>query len=148
MLRRQRVGPPAEAGFTFLWVLIAIAILSIGLLAASEVWVTSARRQKMVELEWIGAQFTQAIGGYYYATPGVAKAYPKSLQELLEDRRFLSVRRHLRSIYANPFTGKQDWVMVVAADGSIRGVRAIVPGGDNELVKEFLYVPEPVRQGF
>ena len=131
-----------NGGFTYLAVLIAVAVLCIGLLAVSQVWVASARRSKLAELDWIGAQFTQAIGSYYYATPGAAKAYPASLQDLLIDRRYVTVRRHLRSIYANPFTGRADWQLVFAADGTIRGVRVMAPGDDDGgMAKEFVYHP-------
>ena len=130
------VGAGRERGFTYLWVLVAVAVLSIGLLAVSEVWATSARRQKMIELEWIGAQFVRAIGSYYQSTPGAAKAYPTSLQDLIEDRRYLTIRRHLRAIYPNPFTGKADWELVVGGDGRVRGVRARLAdeGGGVEFV--------------
>lgn len=138
---RRYVGPRGQGGFTYLWLLGAIAVLGIGLLAVSEVWVTSARRQKMVELDWIGGQFMQAIGSYYQATPGVAKAYPATLQDLIEDRRYVTVRRHLRTVYANPFTGKPDWALVVAADGRVRGVRVVVPGDGEDAVREFVYQP-------
>ena len=131
----------AQGGFTYLWVLVAIAVLGMGLLAVSEVWVTSARRQRLVELEWIGAQFTQAIGSYYQSTPGAAKVYPLTLQDLLEDRRYVTVRRHLRTVYANPFTGKQDWEPVVAADGRIRGMRIALPAEGVSAVREFVYQP-------
>jgi type II secretory pathway pseudopilin PulG len=128
-------------GFTYLWMLVAIAVLGIGLLAVSEVWVTSARRQKMVELEWIGGQFVQAIGSYYQATPGAAKAYPLTLQDLIKDRRYVTVRRHLRTVYANPFTGKPDWELVTAADGRIRGVRVVLSSDEKGVAKEFVYLP-------
>lgn len=86
-LSRARPAGRGQGGFTYLGVLLAIAVLGVGLVVASEVWVTSARRHKAEELKWIGAQFTQTIGSYYHSTPGAAKAYPQSLQELLEDRR-------------------------------------------------------------
>jgi type II secretory pathway pseudopilin PulG len=140
------VGPRTQGGFTYLWVLVAIAVLGIGLLAVSEVWVTSARRQKLVELQWIGAQFTQAIGSYYQSTPGAAKVYPKTLQDLIEDRRYVTVRRHLRTVYANPFTGKPDWELMVSGDGRVRGVRVNVPGEDGAGVREFAYQPGQVSK--
>jgi type II secretory pathway pseudopilin PulG len=132
---------PNERGFTYLWVLVAIALMGLGLAAVSEVWVTSARRQKLVEFEWIGAQFARAIGSYYQSSPGAAKAYPASLQELIDDRRYVTTRRHLRTIYANPFTGKQDWDLVVAADGRLRGVRVTAPSDEGGAVREFVYEP-------
>jgi type II secretory pathway pseudopilin PulG len=130
-----------ERGFTYLWVLAAIAVLSVGLLAVSEVWVTSARRQRLAELDWIGAQYTKAIGSYYQSTPGAVKAYPSTLQELIEDRRYLTMRRHLRVIYPNPFTAKTDWEFVRSSDGRIRGVRAKVPGDDGTAIREYVYWP-------
>ena len=145
---RPRCGVTAgpQGGFTYLWVLAAIAVLGIGLLAVSEVWVTSARRQKLVELEWIGGQFTRAIGSYYQSTPGVAKVYPLTLLDLIEDRRYVTVRRHLRAVYANPFTGKPDWELVVVGDGRVRGVRVTLPSEDGVSVKEFAYQPGQVSK--
>ena len=138
---RRSARRRAQGGFTYLWVLAAIAVVGIGLLAVSEVWVTSVRRQKLVELDWIGAQFVQAIGSYYQSTPGAVKAYPARLQDLIEDRRYVTVRRHLRTVYANPFTGTQYWELLVAADGSVRGVRVVVPADGANTVREFVYQP-------
>jgi type II secretory pathway pseudopilin PulG len=124
-----------------LWVLAAIAIIGIGMLTVSELWVTSARRHHFAELEWSGAQFKRAIGSYYESTPAGTKSYPSSLQDLLDDRRFVATRRHLRVIYLNPLTGRPDWEMVIAADGTIRGVR--VPGslGSQSWAQEYVYNP-------
>lgn len=130
-----------QRGFTFLWVVLAIAILGVGLLAVSEVWVANARRQKLVELDWVGVQFTQAIGSYYYATPASVKAYPQGLQDLIEDRRYGTIRRHLREVYRNPFTGAPDWELVPSPSGGIRGVRARVPSDSGSTVEEFLFEP-------
>jgi type II secretory pathway pseudopilin PulG len=134
----------SQRGFTYLGVLLAVALLGIGMSAASEVWVTVARRQRMEQLEWLGAQFVQAIGSYYEAPAGRVKAYPKTLQDLLEDRRFAFTRRHLRQLYVNPFSGAADWELVRAPDGGVRGVRVLLPnvGSDVEAkVREFGYLP-------
>ncbi|MGM9491325.1 type II secretion system protein [Ideonella sp. YS5] len=117
----------AQRGFTYLGLLLAIALLGIGMVAASEVWVTTARRQRMEQLEWVGQQYVQAIGSYYENSPGQVKTYPTALEDLLEDRRFAFTRRHLRQFYANPFSGVADWELVRAAGGGIRGVRVAVP---------------------
>ena len=101
-------------------------MLSIGLLAVTEVWVTSSRRQQLDELDWIGSQFKNAIGQYYEATPGViVKTYPPSLHDLLLDKRYITVRRYLREIYRNPLTGTTAWTPVVAPDGGVRGALAL-----------------------
>lgn len=130
-------------GFTYLGVLLAIALLSVGLTAASEVWVTTARRHRMEQLEWVGQQFVQAIGSYYQSSPPGVKTYPPSLQALLEDKRYPFVRRHLRQVYLNPFTGTADWEMVKAPDSGIRGVRVhLGVAADAAMAsREFVYVP-------
>lgn len=132
-----------QGGFTYLAVLFAIALLGIGLVAASEVWVTTARRQRMEQLEWVGQQYTQAIGSYYEASPGRVKAFPKSLRDLIEDRRFPFTRRHLRFLFVNPFTGAADWELLQAADGGIRGVRAPIGSweGATPASRDFTYAP-------
>lgn len=132
-----------ERGFTYLGLLLVIAIIGIGLTAASEVWVTTSRSQKMAELEWVAAQFTQAIGSYYAASPGSVKVYPTSLEDLLEDKRYLTVRRHLRTVYLNPLTGRADWERVVGPDGRLRGVRVRLTADADSEVREFIHVPAP-----
>lgn len=124
--RRRRIhrGRAVSRGFAYLAMLFAIAVLGIGLVAASEIWATTARREKQAELEWTGAQYVAAISSYYYASPTGARRYPNDLQELIEDKRYVTVRRHLRAIYPNPLTGARDWELIKASDGLIRGVRA------------------------
>jgi len=141
----QRNSSNRERGFTYMGLLMAIAIIGIGLTAASEVWVTTARRQKMAELEWVGAQFQQAIGSYYESSPGSVKVYPAGVDDLLEDRRYLSMRRHLRAVYLNPFTGKADWEWVLAAGGGLRGVRVQVTTGSSVEMKEFFHPTIPPK---
>ena len=144
---RQGIRRSAQRGFTYLWLLLAIAVLGLGLEAASEVWVTSANRQKLAELDWIGAQFVRAIGSYYQATPGAIKAYPASLQDLTEDRRSATVRRHLREVYLDPFTGRRDWQPVLAPDGHIQGVRMASSLGRQVVRREFVYLPGRTELG-
>jgi type II secretory pathway pseudopilin PulG len=143
MEQRMPVGERSghARGFTYVGLLLAIALMSIGLLGASEVWVTHARRQQAAELEWIGEQFVQALGSYYHSSPGSVKVYPATLNELLEDRRFLTMRRHLRQIYRNPFTGQPDWEPVVGAGGRIVGVRARVSWPEGQSMREFRHKP-------
>lgn len=133
-MRTQR----AQRGFTYLGLLLAIALIGIGLAAASEVWSTVAKRQRLEQLEWVGRQYVQAIASYYESSPGRVKAYPKTLQDLVEDKRFPFTRRHLRQAYPNPFGGESDWILVSAADGGIRGLRIVVAGQQE---KVFVYSP-------
>jgi type II secretory pathway pseudopilin PulG len=133
------------AGFTYLGVLLAIALIGVGLTAASELWSTAAKRQRLEQLDWIGQQYVAAIGSYYQSSPRGVKEFPKSLDELVLDRRVPFVRRHLRQLYPNPFTGQLDWEPIEARGLGIRGVRARGTGaGDNLKVvgdREYVYLP-------
>jgi type II secretory pathway pseudopilin PulG len=107
--------------------LMAIVILGIMLSAAGSIWQLQAKREKEAELLFIGSQFRRALQSYYSAMPN-QPAYPVSLEELLEDRRFNSPRRHLRRIYADPFTGKPEWGLSQLPDSRISGVYSLAEG--------------------
>lgn len=136
------VSRSLQGGFTYLGVLLAIALLGLGLTAASEVWVMTAARQRIEQLEWAGQQYQMAIGSYYEATPGLTKSYPKKLDDLLSDARFPFARRHLRQLYANPMDAAGRWE-IVEMSGVVRGVRArySLPGRQENQVREFSYSP-------
>src|SRR5216684_3886243 len=91
-----------QSGFTYICALLLVAILAAALAATGEVWSRSRQREKEAQLIWIGNQFTQAIGLYYQRSPGTVKRYPEKLEDLLEDRRYLSGQRYLRRIYPDP----------------------------------------------
>lgn len=130
-------------GFTYVAVLIAIAVLSLGLSTASEVWTRLAYRERLDRLDAIGHEYMWAIAQYYAGTPGiVVKAYPPTLQAMLLDSRFPFVRRYLRRVYANPFSGKVDWVLIRAPDGGVRGIEAEFrdPLGEVQ-VRRYVFTP-------
>lgn len=137
-----------QRGFTYLGLLLAIALLGLGLSAASEVWTTVARRQKLEQLEFAGQQFVEAIGSYYESSPGGVKQFPKSLEDLLEDRRYPFVRRHLRQVYVNPFSGTADWELLEGAGGGVRGVRAAVPIGEERHAWRRISRSSPSREAY
>jgi type II secretory pathway pseudopilin PulG len=138
--RTAYVGGLRSQGFTYLGVLIALAAIGLSLGAAAEVWSTTARRQRLAQLEFVGGQFVQAIGSYYESSPDGLPRYPPNLEELLADRRFPGVRRHLRRIYLNPFTGSADWELLPARSGGVRGVAITVPSTMQRV--EFTYTPK------
>ena len=113
-------------GFTYIGLLIAVALMGIGLAAVGQVWSTVAKRERERELLFVGAQFRQAIGSYFESSPGV-KRYPRRLEDLLEDQRFPVIKRHLRRIYLDPITGKPDWGLMTQGD-QILGVYSQSPG--------------------
>jgi type II secretory pathway pseudopilin PulG len=120
MVRRARAWL-RQAGFTYLTVMFVIAILMGGLAIVGETWETSARREKEVELLFIGNQYRRAIGLYYLSTPGVVKAYPRQIEDLLKDPRQPGTVRHLRKLFPDPITGKP-FVVIKGGDGGVQGV--------------------------
>ena len=130
-------------GFTYLWVLFAVAFVGVGLAAGSTVWSRIGAAQKRSQFLWAGEQYRSALGRYYDASPGFAKVFPQQLADLLEDRRGYVVRRHLRALYGNPFAADDaGWEIIRAADGGIRGVRGRGADPDDATrATEFVYVP-------
>jgi type II secretory pathway pseudopilin PulG len=109
-------------GFTYLGVLLVVAIQGAALAAAATVWHTLNKREKEAELLFIGHQFRQAIGSYYRSTPGGVGQYPKRLEDLLLDPRHTGTVRHLRRLWRDPMTGKTEWGLLRDASGGIVGV--------------------------
>lgn len=113
-----------QRGFTYLAALLLVGVVGLGLAATAETWSHARQREKETELLWIGEQFRQAIGLYYQRTPGAVKRYPEKIEDLLEDKRYLSAQRYLRRIYRDPMTGRTDWAVVAAPGGGIMGVKS------------------------
>ncbi|MGZ3254992.1 MAG: type II secretion system protein [Burkholderiaceae bacterium] len=107
-----------SSGFTYIGLLIMIAIISLAATATLQVGAVQERRAAEEELLEIGAEYSQALASYATASPPGQKRSPGTLQDLLRDRRFPTPRRHLRKIYADPITGKTEWGLVMAPDGS------------------------------
>lgn len=119
------MGLPSEAGFTYLWVLLLVAFLGIGLTVAVQIATTASQRDKEKELLFIGRQFRTAIARYYETQlPGGRREYPANLEDLLLDKRVPGIRRHLRKVFVDPMTGKAEWGFVRVA-GRIVGVRSL-----------------------
>ena len=118
-----------EGGFTYIGVLIGVAILGAVLAATADVWHTTIQREREKELLFIGNEFRTALASYYTPTgPTCFKVpgrYPKRLEDLLLDDRSPGICRHLRRIYVDPMTGKAEWGLVKLADGQITGVYSL-----------------------
>lgn len=117
MVRARR-----HAGFTYVGLLIAVAVLGVGLAATGQVWRTAAAREKERELLFVGNEYRRAIMNYYAGTPAGVVRFPRTLQDLVEDHRVPIMRRHLRRLYPDPITGGERWGIVPAPDGGIAGV--------------------------
>lgn len=128
-LRRTR----AERGFTYLVLLAVVAAMGIVLATAGEVWHMALKREKEQELLFVGDQFRRAFVLYAQHTPGNARRYPLSLEELLKDSRSPGVARYLRRIYPDPITGSTQWGLIKGPNGEIFGIHSL---SEDEPVKK------------
>jgi len=109
-------------GFTYIGVLFVVAMMSTGLALIGEVWHTSAAREKEAELLHIGNEYRKAIERYYASGKS---QYPKELADLVKDPRHPGTVRHLRRLYPDPITGKEEWGLVKSPDGGFAGVHSL-----------------------
>lgn len=125
--------PRRQGGFTYLSVIILVAI--IGLVAAATLKMGSVIQRSRAEEQLldIGAAFSDALQSYADATPAGMPTQPPSLKDLLRDPRSTAMRRHLRQIYPDPMTGKAEWGIVYLADKA--GVLAVYSLSDAKPVK-------------
>lgn len=113
-----------QRGFTYLWLLFVLAAGAAGLAALGQRASAAAHRDREAELIFRGQAIAHALSSYLTATPGELKVLPAALGDLLDDRRGARPLHHLRRIYADPFTGQPDWVLVKNETERIAGVRS------------------------
>jgi len=112
-------------GFAYLWTLLAVALMGVGLAVVGQVYSTSLQREKEQELLFIGRQFREALGRYHSVrSVGGYETYPATLEELLQDPRSPVALRHLRRQYVDPMTGKAEW-RLIRLDGKIVGIHSL-----------------------
>lgn len=110
-------GRLRQGGFTYLFVLMLISLMGLGLAMAGTLWRTEAQREREAELLFIGAQYRQAIQRYYELDPNQPQL-PQRIEDLLEDTRRPEPVRHLRRAWPDPFGGPMR--LLLAEDG--RGI--------------------------
>jgi len=115
------LGRPARCrGLVLLALLLFVALSSLWVALACDVWATVRQREREEELLYVGEQYRQAIESYWRRSPGAVKSLPTSLEALLVDDRFPMPVHHLRQIYADPITGGE--LALVRNDSGIIGV--------------------------
>jgi type II secretory pathway pseudopilin PulG len=114
-----------QRGFTYLVLLLWLAIGSALLTALASRWSFEARRERETEFVFRAEQYRSAIESY--AAPininGCANVQrlPASLDDLLTDPRCGLMRHHLRTLYLDPITRSPEWGLVQRF-GAIEGV--------------------------
>ena len=124
--QRKRPSPPAtfpqsgkgEQGLVLLALLIMLILVGVGALAAAEVWSTTLKREREVQLMFVGNQYRRAIESYWKVSPG-RRAYPPSIDVLLTDNRFPNPVHHLRRVYRDPMTEAGEFEPIMQANALI-----------------------------
>ncbi len=127
---------PGMVGFAYVLLLVAVAVLGVAAAAALQLGAQWGRRDAEQALLMVGGEFERALHSYAGVPlavngrnmAGFAARGPRTLDELLKDPRVLGMRRHLRQLYADPFTGRSQWGLLRDPSGYIVGVYSLAEG--------------------
>lgn len=114
----------AEGGYTYLLVLFVVAGLGLFAAQAGVVWQAATQREREAELLAIGSEMARALARYRDQTPVGQPPWPSRLEQLVEDKRLPTTRRHLRRVYRDPLTGRAEWGLVREGE-AIVGVHSL-----------------------
>jgi type II secretory pathway pseudopilin PulG len=115
-----------QRGLGWPGLMLLLAVLGAGLAAAGQSWSLQAQRSREAELRFRGEQIREAIARYVAARKPAE--WPPTLEALLDDRRegvAGTPRHHLRRLWADPFTGDADWVLIPAPASGPAGTAGI-----------------------
>jgi type II secretory pathway pseudopilin PulG len=133
----MQTGKSGQSGFAYLFVLMLIALVGMGLAAAGTLWRTESQRAREAELLFIGDQYRQAIRSYYELEPAQPRL-PQNIDELLEDRRRPDTVRHLRRAWRDPVTGGA-FALITAPD--TQGIVGVHSQGSSRPFKQAGFLP-------
>jgi type II secretory pathway pseudopilin PulG len=120
---RMRCGKhrAREGGFTYIGLLVLIALIGFALSVVGQVAATTAQREREKQLLWVGHAYRDAIRRYVMRNG----RYPPTLADLVQSATATAdplPAHFLRRLYPDPMTQGADWVLVPALDGGIMGV--------------------------
>lgn len=116
-----------QGGYTYLLVLFLVAGLGLISAGVGQTWQARAQREKEAELIAVGVEMARALRHYHEHGPEAAKIWPLTLEELVRDKRFPSIERHLRRVYRDPLTGQAEWGLI-REQGRIVGIHSLSEG--------------------
>lgn len=111
-------GKQHQQGSVFMGMLVTVAVVALMLMEVGTLWSSVLQRERELELLARGNEIRRAIGLYYAA----GNTFPKSLEDLVLDRRQPTIKRYLRRVYTDPLTGTTDWGVVAGPGETIMGV--------------------------
>ena len=112
-------GTPRQSGFTLAALVVAMAVMAIFLTVAVETVSFQQKREKEDELIFRGNQMSEGIRLF----KARFSRYPVKLDELATAK-----PRVLRQKWADPMTGKADWVPVILGEDGTTVIPTPIPG--------------------
>jgi len=92
-----------KKGYLVIMLMMAVFVLSIGLMIAVPFWQTEVKREKEEELIFRGKQYVEAVRRYVLKNPG---RFPSTMKELLE-------KKFIRKLYKDPMTATGEWNVIL-----------------------------------
>lgn len=120
----MQTGKQRQHGSVFMGMVVTVAVVAVLLMEVGTLWSSVLQRERELELLARGNEIRRAIGLYYAA----GNTYPKSLEDLVLDRRQPTLRRYLRRAYTDPMTGTAEWGVVPGPGETLMGVFSTAPG--------------------
>ena len=117
-------GKHPQQGSVFMGMLVTVAVVAVMLMEVGTLWSSVLQRERELELLARGNQIRRAIGLYYRE----GNTFPKSLADLVLDRRQPTIKRYLRRVYDDPLTGNAEWGVVKGPGETIMGVFSTAKG--------------------
>ena len=114
----MQTGKRRQRGSVFMGMLVTVAVVAVMLMEVGTLWSSVLQRERELELLARGNEIRRAIGLYYAA----GNTFPKSLDDLVLDRRRPTIQRYLRRAYTDPLTGDAEWGVVAGPGETIMGV--------------------------
>jgi type II secretory pathway pseudopilin PulG len=112
-------------GYLVIMLMMAVFVITLGLLIAVPVWQTELQREKEEELIFRGKQYAEAVRIYVQKNPG---RYPASLKELLD-------KKCIRKLYKDPLGPGGQWNVILTTGKASSG---------REAAAEVMVAPERV----
>ncbi|TFY90142.1 type II secretion system protein [Pseudomonas kairouanensis] len=104
--------------------LVTVAVVAVMLMEVGTLWSSVLQRERELELLARGNEIRRAIGLYYRE----GNTFPKTLEDLVLDRRKPTIKRYLRRAYDDPLTGTAEWGVVAGPGETIMGVFSTAKG--------------------
>jgi hypothetical protein len=111
-------------GFAYMVMLFLLAIIGVSLGVVSQDSDTLLKREKELDWVFVGKQYQRAIASYYQQSPEGIKTLPQNLEQLIEDKRFIKPKHHLRKNYGDPSNFNQAWNLILNEQNQLIGVRS------------------------